>query len=159
MSTLASARAEGPPIPLVPRVALGLLGAAQAEIGLWGLIAPHSFFTSYPGAGHHWVSALGPYNQHLVRDFAATELALAVLLFAAAIWFERRLVLVAGVTFLVATFPHFAYHLTTTGSLSTGDNIASLSGFVLELGAISLAMMAVSRRFDATSGASHPPRS
>ena len=39
---------------------------------------------------------MGPYDQHLVRDFAAMELGFAVLLVCAAIWFERRLVLVAG---------------------------------------------------------------
>ena len=79
-------------------------------------MAPHSFYASYPGAGHHWVASMGPYDEHLVRDFAAMELGFAVLLACAAIWFERRLVLVAGAAFFAATLPHFAYHLTTTGS-------------------------------------------
>jgi hypothetical protein len=118
---------------LLARGALLLAGAAQAEIGIWGLIAPHSFFTTYPGLGHHWVSALGPYNEHLLRDYAATELGFAVLLATAAIWFERRLVLVAAVAFLAATLPHLAYHLTTTGSFSSGDNVGSLGGFAVEL--------------------------
>jgi hypothetical protein len=59
--------------------------------------------------------------------------ALAVLLAAAAIWFERRLVLVASAAFATATIPHLAYHLTTTGSLSTLDNVASVGAFVVEL--------------------------
>jgi hypothetical protein len=29
---------------LAPRVGLGLVAAGQAEVGIWGLIAPHSFF-------------------------------------------------------------------------------------------------------------------
>jgi hypothetical protein len=118
---------------LLARAALLLTAALQAEIGIWGLIAPHSFFTTYPGLGHHWVSALGHYNEHLLRDYAAAELGFAVLLIAAAIWFERRLVLVAGVAFLAATLPHFAYHLTTTGNFSAADNLGSLGGFVVEL--------------------------
>ena len=107
--------------------------AAQAEVGIWGLFAPHGFFTGFPGAGHHWVSTLGPYNEHLVRDYAAAELGFAVLLACAAIWFERRLVLVAGASLIAATLPHFAYHLTTTDRLSTADNAASLGSFALEL--------------------------
>jgi hypothetical protein len=128
------------------RAGLALVAAAQAEIAIWGLVAPRSFFDSFPGAGHHWVSALGAYNEHLVRDYAASELGFALLLAAAAIYFERRLVLVAGVAFLVATIPHFAYHLGTTGSLSTADNAGSLGAFVLELVLVALAMMAVARR-------------
>ena len=119
---------------------LVVVAAFQAEIGIWGSVAPHSLYASYPGAGHHWIAVMGPYDQHLVRDFAAMELGFAVLLVCAAIWFERRLVLVAGAAFFVATLPHFAYHLTTTEMLSTVDNLVSLGGFVLELAIVAAAM-------------------
>ena len=136
----------------VARTALALVAAAQAEIGIWGVIAPHGFFTTFPGFGRHWVAPLGAFNEHLVRDYAAAELGFAVLLACAAIWFERRLVVVAGAAFLVATLPHFAYHLTTTGHLSAADNTASLGLFVLELMVVVWAMVAVSKqpegRFD-----------
>lgn len=118
---------------LLARGALLLTAAFQGEIGIWGLTMPHSFFTTYPGLGHHWVSALGPYNEHLLRDYAAPELGFAVLLAAAALWFERRLVLAAAVAFLAATLPHFAYHLTTAGEFSAADNLGTLGGFVIEL--------------------------
>jgi hypothetical protein len=52
---------------LLPRAGLVLVAAAQAEVGIWGLVAPRSFFGNVPGAGHHWVAALGTYNEHLVR--------------------------------------------------------------------------------------------
>jgi hypothetical protein len=128
------------------RIALALVAAAQAEIGVWGLTAPHSFYATFPGFGHHWVAPLGVYNEHLVRDYAAAELGFAVLLACAAIWFERRLVLVAGATFLAATLPHFAYHLTTTDHLSATDNTASLGSFVLELVVVAGAMVVVTRQ-------------
>jgi hypothetical protein len=118
-----------------------VVAAAQAEIGIWGLLAPHSFYTSFPGDGRHWVSVLGPYDEHLVRDFAAMELGFAVLLACAAVWFERRLVLVAGAAFLAATIPHLAYHLTMTRMFSTSDNVASLGGFVIELALVAAAMV------------------
>jgi hypothetical protein len=128
------------------RAALGLVALAQAEIGIWGIAAPHSFFTTYPGLGHHWVAPLGSYNEHLVRDFAGAELGFAVLLACAAIWFERRLVLVAGAAFLAATVPHFVYHLTTTDHLSTTDNTVSLGGFLLEILVVIGAMVVVTKQ-------------
>lgn len=141
----ATAHGEGRPAELGARVGLALVALAQAEIGVWGLLAPHSFYASYPGAGRHWVSALGPYDEHLIRDFAGTELGFAVLLACAAVWFERRLVLVAGAAFLVATLPHFAYHLATTDRLSTADDLASLGGFAIELALVAAAMAVVAR--------------
>jgi hypothetical protein len=130
------------------RLGLALVGAVQLEIAIWGLAAPHSFFEQFPGAGHHWVVALGIYNEHLVRDYAAAELGFAVLLLGAAIWFERRLVLIAGTAFLAATVPHFAYHLTTTGSFSTTDDVASLASFVLEILLVIGAMIVAARARD-----------
>ncbi|MGI8902084.1 MAG: hypothetical protein ACR2IP_00120 [Solirubrobacteraceae bacterium] len=141
MSALTETRRGTPRRAQALRGGLALVAAAQADTGIWGLLAPRSFFRDFPGAGHHWVAGLGPYNEHLIRDYAATELGFAVLLLGAAIWFERRLVLVAGIAFLAATLPHFAYHLTTTDSLSTTDNAASLGAF----GLVALAMLGVMR--------------
>jgi len=125
------------------RGALVVVGVAQAYTGVWGLLAPKSFFDDFPGAGHHWVAALGTYNQHLVRDYAAAELGLAVLLLAAAIWFTPHVVLIAGGSFLAATVPHFLYHLTTTGSFTSVDNEASLGSFGVEIVLVALAMFTV----------------
>jgi hypothetical protein len=148
MSTVTSApriRAATAPRALAARAGLILVAAAQTELGLWGLIAPHSLYRSYPGFGRHWISSLGPYNEHLIRDFAASELGFAVLLIGAAIWFGRTLVLVAGAAFLAATIPHLAYHLTTTDSLPGADNVASLAGFALEIAVVAGAMVVATR--------------
>jgi hypothetical protein len=126
------------------RAALAVVGLAQAEVGAWGEAAPHSFYASFPGFGHHWVAAMGAYDEHLVRDYAACELGFAVLLVCAAIWSTRQVVLIAGAAFLVGTLPHFAYHLTTTSMLSTTDNVASIGSFVVEMTLVAAAMAAVS---------------
>jgi hypothetical protein len=131
---------------LLLRAGLGLVAAGQAELAVWGLVSPHGFYADFPGAGHHWVAALGSYNEHLIRDYAAAELGFALLLAAMAIWFERRLVVAGGAAFLLATTPHFIYHLTTTGSFSTGDNLASLGSFVLEIVLVAAAMVVAIRR-------------
>jgi hypothetical protein len=145
------------------RGSLAIVALAQAELGLWGIASPRSLYDHYPGFSHHWISALGPYNEHLIRDFAAAELGFAVLLVCAAVWFERRLVLITGGVFLAATLPHFAYHLTTTDSFSTADNAASLAGFALELAVVIGAMGVVQRPYlkgepDAQTAASRAAR-
>jgi hypothetical protein len=142
----AQTRVGGVTSTVIARGGLLLVAAAQAEIAIWGLLAPRSFYTTYPGAGHHWVSAAGPYDEHLVRDFAGMELGFAVLLVCAAVWFERRLVLVAGAAFLAATVPHFAFHAFHTDELSTADNVASLAGFGIEIVLVTAAMVVAARR-------------
>jgi hypothetical protein len=115
------------------RTGLVLLAIPSIVIAAWGLISPHGFYENFPGAGRHWVSALPPYNEHLLRDFGSTNLTIALFLLGAALFMERRLVQVAVVAFLIGTIPHFVYHLTTTDHYSTSDNIWSLGGFVVEL--------------------------
>jgi hypothetical protein len=123
------------------RIGLALVAAGNLEVGLWGEISPRGFYGNFPAPGHHWIAALGPYNEHLIRDYAAAELGFAVLLACMTIWFaERRLVLAGGLAFVAATLPHFAYHLTTTGSFKTADNIASLGSFVVEMAVVAGAM-------------------
>ncbi len=141
MSAVASSVQVSGRSALAATIGLVLVGLAQLEVAVWGLVAPHAFFVGFPGAGHRWVAALGPFNEHLLRDYAASELGLAVLMIGAAVSFSRRVVVVAGLAFLAATVPHFVYHLTTTGSLSTADNLGSLGGFVLELALVGAAMV------------------
>lgn len=112
------------------RLVLGILAAVQATDGLYALLAPRSFYDDFP-AGRSWVEALPAYSEHLVRDVGALFLATAVALAAAAIWLERRLVLVALVSFLVFSVPHTIYHLFNLEGISTGDAIAEAVLLVL----------------------------
>lgn len=126
---------------LLARIGLALVAAGNLEVGLWSEISPRGFYGNFPAPGHHWIAALGPYNEHLIRDYAAAELGFAVLLACMTVWFaERRMVLAGGLAFLAATLPHFAYHLTTTGSFKTADNVVSLGSFVVEMAVVVAAM-------------------
>ena len=60
----------------------GLLFLAVTPLvgGLWALFAPRAFYEDFPLPGRNWVSTLGSYNEHLIRDYGALNLALAVLL-------------------------------------------------------------------------------
>ena len=115
------------------RAGLVLLAIPSVVIAGWSLSSPRGFYDNFPGVGRHWVSALPPYNEHLLRDFGATNLTIALVLLGAALFCERRLVQVAVVAFFLGALPHFIYHLTTTGSYSTSDNVWSLGGFIVEL--------------------------
>jgi hypothetical protein len=108
------------------RAGLVLLASASLVVGVWALLLPRSFYDDFPLPGREWVSTLGPYNEHLVRDVGALNLALGVLLATAAILLERRLVQVSLVAYLVYAVPHFVFHLTTGHTFSLGDNLANM---------------------------------
>lgn len=131
-----------------PRVAfravLGVLAAVQTVNGFYALLAPRSFYEDYP-AGRGWVEALPAYSEHLVRDVGGLFLATAVVLAAAAIWLERRLVLVALVSFLAFSIPHTTYHLLNLDGISTGDAIAEAILLVLTVLAPLALLVAVLR--------------
>jgi hypothetical protein len=131
---------------MLGRAGLAVVGLAQAEVGIWGELSPRGFYDTFPGIfGQHWVAMLGTYNEHLTRDYAAAELGFAALLFLAATWFDRRVVLAAGIAFLFATVPHFLYHALNTSMMSTSANILSLGSFVLEIVVVAAVMFSVER--------------
>jgi hypothetical protein len=67
------------------------------------------------------VSLLPPYNEHLLRDLGGADLALAVVLCAAVVTMERRLVVTALVAYLTAAVPHLAFHAGHMEPLSAGS--------------------------------------
>jgi hypothetical protein len=116
----------------VIRLALVYLAVAIGLVAAWILIAPKHFYDEFPGPAS-WVSALPPYNEHLIRDFGAAGLGLAVLAAIAAVWMERRVVQAAAVALFVGSLPHAIYHSTTTEAYSTADNLVSLAGLSSEV--------------------------
>jgi hypothetical protein len=62
-----------------------------------------------------------------MTDVGELTLALGVILALAAIVFERRLVRVALVAYLVQGVPHLVFHSIHRDGLSTADNIANLA--------------------------------
>ena len=109
-------------------VRYGLIAVAvgQASTGLWALVAPRSFYGDFPAGRGGWVSATGPYNEHMTVDYGALSLALVAVLLAAAVVLERRLVLAAAGGYLVWSIPHFVYHAFTLDIYGTGDAIGNM---------------------------------
>jgi hypothetical protein len=131
MATSSPRRPADPRTTALVRGGLFVLAFSQGALAVWALIAPRGFYNAFPGGGHAWVSPLGPYDEHLVRDVGALSLALTAVLVAALITADRRLVIVGAIAYLAWELPHLSYHLTADGPLPTEDRIASEAGQAL----------------------------
>ena len=122
-------------------VALLLLFLAfgTALVGFWALLSPSGFYESFPGMGHAWVSVDGPFNEHLIRDVGALNLALTVVALCAAATMLVPLVRATAVAYLVYGVPHLLYHVTHLSHFGTSDQV----GMVVSLGSGVVAAIAV----------------
>ena len=101
------------------------LGAPQALIGLWALFAPRGFYDDF-GPGGGWVSALGAYDEHLVRDVGALFVGLGALMIVAAVRGRRSLTFTAVAVWLIFAVPHTIFHVLNLGPYTTADAIANV---------------------------------
>jgi hypothetical protein len=95
------------------RTASMLLVVSQGLVGVWAYVFPHGFHTGFPVPDARWLSPLGAYDGHLVRDLGIAWIALAMV----GTWAARRGTLDALRAvlraLLVSGFLHLGYHLTT----------------------------------------------
>jgi hypothetical protein len=113
------------------RLGLWVLAFQAALVGLWALFGPRSFYEDFPWAGFSWVSALPPYNEHLVRDVGGLYTGFAVLFTWAAADSDPRLVkpvLIAWLPFAVA---HLIFHYNNLKGLSTIEQAGQLGALGL----------------------------
>ena len=110
----------------------GLLALAFAQLGvtLQALIAPRSFYDSFP-FGRGWVEAYPAYNEHLIYDYGAYTLGALIALVLAGIWLDRRVVQLATASWLVSATIHLVNHVLTIDRYGTGDAIVNLAGLAL----------------------------
>jgi hypothetical protein len=122
------------------RPGLALLAAVELVVGVWTLLFPASFYGHVPT-----VDLSPPFSEHPFRDFGGATLGLAVVLSAAAVWTERRLVVVALLAYLAFSVPHLAFHL---GHLHGVSEPAGAALVVVLLGSVvlPLALVAVAVR-------------
>lgn len=113
------------------RVVLGILGAQALWSGLWASVSPRAFYDEFPGLGRTWVAIDGPYNEHLIRDYGALNLALAAVIIAALVTLTRSLVATAGLAWVVWSVPHLVYHARHREVLDGSDTAAALGGIAL----------------------------
>lgn len=113
------------------RVAAASLALIALFVGGWASMAPHSFYTSFPLPGRHWIEALPAYNEHLTRDVGGLYLAL----FIASAWAFLRPQIeslrLVGASWLGFSVPHLAFHAMHLEVFSNADAV----GNVVTLGA------------------------
>jgi hypothetical protein len=137
----------------IARGIAGALAATAAYVGIWAMIWPHSFFTSFPGFGQAWVAPLGSFNEHLVRDVGGLYVALLVFSGWAAVKGDPGALRALGWAWLAFGLPHLAFHATHWHGFSTVEWAASLTP--LTFAALGAAMLALLRG-DSTTPARHP---
>ena len=115
----------------VSRVGLAILAATGLLLGGWATATPRGFYDDFPGFGLHWVSVDGPYNEHLMRDFGALNLALGVLAVCALIWLTRPLVIATALAWIVYSVPHIVYHATHLDHYDTGNQVGVIGALVV----------------------------
>ncbi|HEX5614016.1 MAG TPA: DUF4345 family protein [Acidimicrobiia bacterium] len=103
------------------KVLLWALALTGLFVGVWALFGPQSFYDDFPGGGRSWVSVDGPYNEHLVRDVGAFNLALGLLAGWAAVRTGRNLVIGTALAWIAYGLPHAIYHSANLDLYSGAD--------------------------------------
>jgi hypothetical protein len=132
---------------MLVRPGLALLSAIEILLGLWTLLFPASFYSDVPT-----VDVTPPFSEHLFRDFGGATLGLAVVLTAAAVWMERRMVVTALLAYLAFSAPHLVFHVGHLHGLS-GPEAAGLVAVLTGAVVLPLALLAVALRGPATAAA------
>ncbi len=116
------------------RIVVAVLAVTAAVVGTWAALFPQSFYAEFPLPGRHWVSGLGPYNEHLLRDVGGLYLALLVL----STWAWRRprpaALRVTGGAWLVFNAEHLLWHALHLDGFPVADRVgmvASLAGLLI----------------------------
>lgn len=103
-------------------------------LGSWAFFLPESFFIQFPVSGAHWVSTLGQFNEHLMRDYGSAQVGLGVIgtLIASRSNAESLVAVMAG--YVVFAVLHLGYHLTAFGHFTPGSAAAqavALAAFIV----------------------------
>ena len=110
-------------LPARVRLMLWILLISALGVGVQAEFFPRSFYDDFP-FGRGWVAMDGRYNEHLIRDVGALNLALLVLTIGALFVGTRALVRITAIAWLAYSVPHLVYHLRhLTTSMSATDKI------------------------------------
>ncbi len=115
------------------RVSLWVLALTALGLGLYAEFTPRAFYDDFP-FGRGWVAMDGRYNEHLIRDFGALNLALFVFTAGALFIGLRSVAKLAAVAWLVEGVPHFVYHLRHLTMVMPGvDKVGMMVGLAFPI--------------------------
>jgi len=132
------------------RILLAILTALGLFVGVWATLFPEGFYAGFPGFGFgSWVSEVGAFNEHLIRDVGELNLALAaggvVAMLARTPVTSVVAARVVAVAWLVYSIPHLTYHLAHLSGFAMTDAIAEPVALSLSI-ALSIPLLIGERR-------------
>jgi nucleoside-diphosphate-sugar epimerase len=146
-----------PALPGRVRLLLWLLAGSAFALGVQAEFFPRSFYTDFP-IGRGWVAMDGRYNEHLIRDFGALNLALLVLTIGALFVGTRAISRIAAVAWIVYSVPHLVYHLRhLTMAMPGGDKVGMVVSLSLPIVAGIVVLFDRPRRGVVAGGDRTPP--
>ena len=97
------------------RAGLWFVAAVTVVVGVVATFLPATFYRHIP-----WVALNPPYSEHLMRDYGAMNLGLALVLVVAAVTMNTLLVRTALCAYLLFAVPHLIFHATHLENFTTG---------------------------------------
>jgi hypothetical protein len=120
----------------VLRAGLWFLVFVEIAVGLVATLAPRAFYDYIP-----WVDLMPPYSEHLMRDYGAMNLSLALVFVVAVTTMERRMVRVALAAYLLFAIPHWIFHVTHLENFTTAAAVGQTTTLTLALLPIALLIL------------------
>lgn len=118
-----------PPTALVGSAIRGwtiALGVGALSQGVWAYFLSRSFYDDFPLEGVGWVSALGPFNDHLTTDVGAALLGMGLAAVAAGWTGSASAIRAIAAAFAIFGIAHLAFHLGHLSPFSFGSAAAQL---------------------------------
>ena len=130
-------------------IAVGLTTMLQ---GVSAFLWPMRFYDDFPVPEAGWVSTLGPFNEHLARDFGSALAGLGAIAVLAG-WSSSRTAVRGVMTgFVFFGVPHLLYHLATFDEFSVASALTQLAALVLFV-AVPALLLAATRQSATVKGA------
>jgi nucleoside-diphosphate-sugar epimerase len=111
----------------ITRLLLSILGISGLAVGVQALFAPQYFYEEFP-FGRGWVAMEPSFNEHLVRDVGAFNLALAAITFVAIAMRSPLAARLSALAWLVFSIPHGMFHVAHLHHMAAGDTIGLVLG-------------------------------
>ena len=99
------------------------VGLVTASLGVWAFFFPNAFFDDFPVAGAEWVSTLGSFNEHLLRDYGSAQIGLGVAAILMALQKSSTGISAVMTGYVSFGTLHLGYHFTTFGFFSAGSAV------------------------------------
>lgn len=119
------------------RTGIWFLTFVELAVGIVATLTPRVFYDYVP-----WVDLAPPYSEHLMRDYGAMNLALALVFVVAAITMDRLMVRTALAAYVVFAIPHLLFHITHhqhyTATAAIGETTALAIAVLLPLALLAL---------------------